>query len=798
MQQYLVDIRNNRLPARVGNKARNLHALLEKGFRVPNTFVLAWDAYDAYLHKIAELIPQIRTELGRKLDPDRLYAVRSSANVEDGAAFSFAGQFTSVLNVRGIDAVVEAVLSVWDSACADNVQVYLDKLPKNQRVMKMAVIIQEMVSPVFSGVAFSKNPVTGADETVIEAVEGTGDALVQGGQTPDRWIHKWGEWVTVPQTPKISIHVAQKVVEQVRQIAQTFKRDVDIEWVYDGENVNIVQLRDITSLSQVEVYSSRIAKDMLPGMIKPLVWSLNVPMVNAVWVGILTEMIGKNDLDPMTLAKPFYYRAYFNMTVLGKAFNQLGLPSEALDMMMGLGPGGMRMPSMRMHSKMVLLAPRLAAMIWGKLQFHKRIESELPKIESELGAFQPQRAAEMTDGEIVADVQRLYGLTQRAAYLNIVGPLLMMVYNGLLNQRLKDAGIDPQQFDLMHGMDELSDYEPGRHLQALNAQYQQLDEAVRDRIDHCSFEEFLQMEGIAPFQRGVQAFLDRFGHLSDSGNDISVACWRETPDLIKKMILVYAPIGQTSRQICLSDVPRHKIKRPWLLYFLHRRARSYRLYREHISFVYTKTYGTFRPYWLELGERMVRRGLLRERGDVFYLYMDEARAALDGKTLCDYAAVAAERKAEMAAMKDLAMPVLLYGDTPPPVLGITDNRLNGIPASRGVYTGRARVIRSLSEFHKLEPGDVLVIPYSDVGWTPLFARAGGVIAESGGLLSHSSIIAREYQIPAVVSVADATLLQDNTLVTVDGFKGEILIHRNGDDHGRIDHSTGSQPAAQAV
>src|SRR5690606_20890457 len=160
--------------------------------------------------------------------------------------------------------------------------------------------------------------------------------------------------------------------------------------VFDGERVNIVQMRDITSLSQVEVYSSRIAKDMLPGMIKPLVWSLNVPMINSVWVGLLTEMIGKNDLDPMTLAKPFYYRAYFNMTVLGKAFNQLGLPSEALDMMMGLGPGGMRMPSMRMHSKMVLLAPRLAAMIWGKFQFHKRIHAELPKIESELGSFQPQ------------------------------------------------------------------------------------------------------------------------------------------------------------------------------------------------------------------------------------------------------------------------------------------------------------------------------------------------------------------------------------------------------------------------
>ena len=95
----------------------------------------------------------------------------------------------------------------------------------------------------------------------------------------------------------------------------------------------------------------------------------------------------------------------------------------------------------------------------------------------------------------------------------------------------------------------------------------------------------------------------------------------------------------------------------------------------------------------------------------------------------------------------------------------------------------------------MDQGDVLVVPYSDVGWTPLFARAGGVIAESGGMLSHSSIIAREYHIPAVVSVAGATLLRDNTLVTVDGYKGEVLIHTDGDDYGSIDDSTGSRPTA---
>jgi pyruvate,water dikinase len=99
------------------------------------------------------------------------------------------------------------------------------------------------------------------------------------------------------------------------------------------------------------------------------------------------------------------------------------------------------------------------------------------------------------------------------------------------------------------------------------------------------------------------------------------------------------------------------------------------------------------------------------------------------------------------------------------------------------------VVCGIGDFAKLENGDVLVVPYSDVGWTPLFAKAGAVISESGGMLSHSSIIAREYNIPAVVSVTGATQLTDHTQVTIDGYKGEILIHNSGDSYGSSGSTT---------
>ncbi len=118
---------------------------------------------------------------------------------------------------------------------------------------------------------------------------------------------------------------------------------------------------------------------------------------------------------------------------------------------------------------------------------------------------------------------------------------------------------------------------------------------------------------------------------------------------------------------------------------------------------------------------------------------------------------------------------MIYGDNPPPVFSGSHKRLHGTPTSQGYYSGPIKIVKGIKDFSKVSIGDVIVIPYSDVGWTPLFNRAGAVIAESGGLLSHSSIIAREYQIPAVVSVRNCMMLSDNQNVSVNGFSGEIVL-----------------------
>jgi pyruvate,water dikinase len=169
--------------------------------------------------------------------------------------------------------------------------------------------------------------------------------------------------------------------------------------------------------------------------------------------------------------------------------------------------------------------------------------------------------------------------------------------------------------------------------------------------------------------------------------------------------------------------------------------------------------------------------VIHSREDILFLDFEEVKEiAESAKREADYRQKVAGRKREIEKCLLITPPSIIYGDDALPLKSHISDKLNGTPTSRGYYSGPVTVVQGIRDFEKLEEGDVLVIPYSDVGWTPLFTKAGAVIAESGGILSHSSIVAREYNIPAVVSVSGACNLEDDTVVTVDGYRGEIIIH----------------------
>ena len=266
--KYLIKLNERSKFIAVGGKAANLQKLHRNGYRVPATYVVLSNAFIDYLENDLDMIQQLIKEFEQNLDSEKMYAVRSSANMEDALEYSFAGQFKSVLYVKGFDNILQSVWSIWSSVESDAVKSYLEKNGKSINDLKMAVIIQDMVVPEVSGVAFSKNPTTGLDEIVIEAVHGDGSALVQEGKTPFRWINRWGKWVLKPSEADINLDLMEHIAQETNSIAGQFSKNVDLEWVYDGDKLYWVQMREITTLKNNPIYSNKLAREMLPGVIK--------------------------------------------------------------------------------------------------------------------------------------------------------------------------------------------------------------------------------------------------------------------------------------------------------------------------------------------------------------------------------------------------------------------------------------------------------------------------------------------------------------------------------------------------
>jgi pyruvate,water dikinase len=774
---YIYHLQDKRLPHSVGNKAMNIWHLSEKGFLVPDTYILTWDAFLAYQRKGAAIMEEIKSRLEQVLDPEQRYAVRSSADVEDSLDYSFAGQFTTVLDVKGIDQVLNAILKVWDSTKLEKLETYAERSHKDHNNLRMAVIIQKMVDPSLSGVSFSVNPITSLDDITVEAVEGRGDQLVQEGITPLRWVMKWGKWIEQPESSEVAPELIHKVVDQTKKISKTFKREVDLEWVYDGEKIYWVQMRDITAVVKADIYSNRIAKEMTPGMVKPLDWSVVVAIKSAVVLDIITKVIGKNDITATSLVKAFHYRTYHNLGVFGQIFDILGMPRESLEIMMGVAPHGAGKPAFKPGPKFIRLLPRVVRFIWEMWAYSKTAREELPKLESEAKKYTLQPGKEFDDQLIVNTIDELSELNTKLSYSTMITMLLMQIYNGVFSSQLKKMDIDPADFNLTEGMNELRQYDPNHRLEALHREYLELEEHLQEEIKHSKYQGLKTIPGITDFSNEVNDFLEQFGHMSDRTGVFDTIPWRETPDLILELIINFEkPDEREPEKILYEDLELKGMRGMMLKTFYHR-ARQFRLFREKYSSLYTYSLMLFRVYYIALGDRLVDRRLLDSREDIYYLYDQEIRAYVaeenSGKYFKD---LVAKRKQEMERCEPAILPEIIYGNTPPPVVVHSDKKLTGTPTSRGYFTGKTKVVRGIGDFNKLAHGDVLVIPYSDVGWIPLFAKAGAVIAESGGMLSHSSIIAREYGIPAVVSVSGALQLADDLLVSIDGYKGEVHVH----------------------
>jgi pyruvate,water dikinase len=727
--------------------------LTKKGFAIPETYLFTFASVEELQAAVPKGAGDLELALRRIVDPEKEYVVCVSTNRTDKEKL---GKHLLQNILRGFDSVQSKVeeLSRVNQA-------------KTTDIQTSPILLIEVPSFRFSGNVFTRNPLNGADETILELTAKKSDCAEAQFQ---QLIFQKGKLISnLPESLPGDLKTLEEIVGEASQIQRVFKSPLFLQWILHGDKITWITAENLHSLEGLKIYSNKIAKDMLPGVILPLVWSINTPLLSISWKRVLTELTGEDRFDINKMTKSFHYRAYFNMGLFGDFFASFGMPRETLEItMLGEAHKGSK-PKMKMNMKLFRYLPGLAFFVLRNITITKRIRAFLASQKQIIASYKNDRLD--LDAEKTFNViDKVIELSEECAYNVIIVRLIRSFHHTVLRFLLKRKGIDKT---IGFNIKELRDVDPNPSLQILRSMYNLLSPEVQRGLEDGSLSP--QQLNHEDFGSAYARFINSFGHMSSSTVDMSKPQWQENPQLVIEMI-------RSSSSPSLSKVDAaFQLPRSFSGFILKRFYNNFVEYEQYslrVGFLYAYGYSLFRKYFLHLGQILRSKGYIANRNDIFYITYEEIQEVLDsGKSSLNLKSLVEERKREILVYSDIELPEVIYGDTPPPPIRKSSiaKRLRGLPTSRGYYEGRARVILSTEDFGKIRQGDVLVVPYSDASWTPLFAKAGAVVSESGGLLSHCSIVAREYGIPAVVAVEKATRIADNAQLLVDGFTGEVLI-----------------------
>lgn len=760
--------------AKVGAKAATLAQLRRWGYPVPMGYVLPSGDDPAPLLAVTQASPQ------------QPVVVRSSAIGEDGETASAAGQYLSILNVTHSEALATAITRCYGSYNAPAAVQY--RRDRGLPDASMAVIVQQQVAGVFSGVAFSRDPVSRAGAAVvIEALPGAATQVVSGQTTPEQYrvvvqpsdmpAFDYGEpsdtWQLPPAlelTVEGAGQVPERLIQQVAFLARHLETRCsgvpqDIEWTFDGTQLWLLQSRPITNLTPI--WTRKIAAEVIPGAIHPLTWSINRPLTCGVWGDIFTIVLGDRaeGLNFEETATLHHAYAYFNATLLGDIFLRMGLPPESLEFL----TRGAKFSKPPLTTTLRNL-PGLLRLAGRELQVGKAFaHADKTCFNPALARLAKHAVPTLDDESLLDRIDRILESLTQVTYYNILSPLSFALRKAIF--KVSDDQLDSSRNPEVAALRDLSAIAQDSRavlgvLDALPSSTPALFAALAENPD-----------GQAVLDR-LQQFLQEYGYLSQVGTDIAVPTWYENPRPVRELFAQFL-LNPRQSKANASDPDRRQNQSSKV-----RRVQRRLDLKGRVNEVYSRLLAELRWSFMALETRWLKAGILQSPGDLFFLEFDEIRQGIEvnGADSKDWQAAIAARKARFEEDQGRSpIPALTYGYAPPLLDYLvtpmaTAQSMRGIGASPGQIEGDIQVVTQFQGVPTDIDGKILVVPYTDAGWAPLLARAGGLIAEVGGRLSHGAIVAREYGIPAVMDIAEATQrLHNGQRVRLDGERGIVEV-----------------------
>ena len=819
-----------------GGKGANLGELSQAGFEVPPGFIVTTTAYNlllqnsdvqtqlhnllASLHpndpnaasaisqKIYNLFLQIpiptpiRDEIltaYRQLGESAV-AVRSSATAEDLAEAAFAGQQETFLNIIGDQELTDAVRACWTSLWSERAILYRARQNVDQNTVKLAVIVQRMVSADVAGVMFTANPVSGErTELTIDANPGLGEAVVGGLVTPDHFVlnkrsrqikeqrigrreviirAKTGGGTEQISSTQETTNIAALPVQAISKLSQLgieierhFGVPQDIEWAWISDNTKagkfyILQSRPITALPEpinvtgpMKMVIPMLA-EMWPTRPYPLDMTTFTGAIERAIGSLLVAMIGKSAPNP------------------DKSFiEEDGVVLEFK-------------PPQVQPSPSMLLMPFIT--LWRTRHndlSHWEDDLITSEVMEKARALEKRDLASLSWDKNIETLRESLALIPRAmelrvrylppALIGLAGLWIML----LLARRKEHFGT------LVSGV-KTKTTETNQALEALAKQIR-TNEALQDLFAHNDAQilraALQDLKAGQAFLRQFEKFLDQYGH-RETALTISQPAWKDKPDNVLAILKLLAetepqqPKSYDAWQKTRDELLLHSILGRWLLrnIFLKSLTRARYLFqiREDTHFYATLPQPAIRRVAIELGSRLVQAGALDEVEEVFHLQLNELETFGEPwppseQKISEIRTLVTRRKAKRDSLANKPM-------VDPRLLSVASSHVDGVilagtSGSPGVASGPARVVHDISEFGKLRAGDVLIAPVTNPAWTPLFQRAVAVVVDTGGSASHAAIVAREYGIPAVMGTMNGTKeIKDGQFIQVDGSRGLVL------------------------
>lgn len=758
-------------------------------------------------------------------------AVRSSATAEDLPQSSFAGQHESFLNVVGVDSLIQRVKECWASLWTPRAIDYREKHGFDHSKVDMCVVVQKMVLPSVSGVMFTYNSIKASnDEIVIESTFGLGEGLVAGVTTPDTFIINKQDLkiekkmiadkdkMIIPSqdgTSQIQVPMARqrvstlsdkKILELANiglKIEQHYESPQDIEWCLSQDRFYILQARPITDIAhkmqalsteEFENLEGEWSKSPLDERVQepltPFTWSAAQESIPS-FFGAL-EAFGFRIPKNVELAKLFYGRPYVNKTLLEEIFQDL--PGVVDDLLSG---GQVQLDRKKIKPTFSMLPNILRAMLLVN-QVHKDWDRELPRIQKEIDSLRRFQIEKASSEELLAQMDRIFYLAHSIATTHVLSIIFCeALYQVLVMFIERYVGETTSSLcpKLVSGLSENKTLETNKKLwrlalDAKNSEY------IRNEILSGNYTRIVdslrESEEGREFLEHFHEFIGAYGHRSPK-YDLIYPSWGDDPDLILKLVRNYLKSDisfdpnylerkaikerEEATEFVLSRLNTSALDKiiPIKRYIFLRLlglSQKYMMLRENQQFYIGQGYPIARRIVLEIGSLFVDMEILKDPLDVFFLTIEEIRGVLLERKVEGITMKIMKRKREYEMFKEVEPPPLItkYGAKAWPGKEI----LKGIGASPGVASGRVRIISDIEEFGRFKEGEILVAPTTNPSWTPLFMMAKGIVTEVGGQLCHGAVVAREYRIPAVLCVKNATrILKDGQKITLDGGNGVI-------------------------